>query len=352
MNKTVTANSISEVAATMIVPPTQAQPDGEQEREAVAPTGEEVPVEQQAAEDYGPADEDIGTLEEGGEPEQEAADDATDHEDGTTGQEHFDPIELADDALLSVMVDGEAVEVTLADLKRAYSGEGAISKRLQEATEAKKAVEAERQVVKQELEAGREKLVQAFRAFDAMMFQPRVKKPDAALQQRDPTAYLMQMEAYREDQNSIQARRSQVQQAMQQYEAKQAEDLQKLRTYHAEKLVEALPDLRDPQKGPELSKAIIETAQHYGFQQSEIAAAFDHRIFQMAADAAAYRKLISAQKIAPKQAQAKTRVLAPGTARAQQQTATARQAAASFNRARKTGKVEDVAKTLILNPKR
>lgn len=344
--------SISDVAKSIIQPATPAPQEGGQSNEVVeddqvvAPTG--------ATEDGGAEGRD-GTEDltldgdDQGQDEGEVLEDDTDNEEGADGQENFDTLELADDTVFSVTVDEQEVEVTLADLKKAYSGEGAIAKRLQEATEAKKLVETERQAVKQELDTGREKLVQAFRTFDALMFQPRVSKPDASLQASDPQKYLLQMEAYRQDQATIQARRSQVQSAMQQYEQQQAAEIQQERVKNAQKLVEVLPDLKDPKKGPALSQSIVEAATtHYGFSQAEIAQAYDYRIFQMAADAAAYRKLMAAQAAQKAQIVPKTKVLKPGTANAGKRTAQARGKVQAITRARQTGDVKDVAKTMIL----
>ena len=88
--------------------------------------------------------------------------------------ENFETFQLTDDTLVSVTVDGQDKEVRLADLKRAYSGEGAIEKRLQLATETKKQAENLKVQVEQELNTGRQNLVKAFSAFESLMFQPQV----------------------------------------------------------------------------------------------------------------------------------------------------------------------------------
>lgn len=287
--------------------------------------------------------------------EDEATEDATEDEDADDTEEHPDfpeLTEIGDDTVFSVTVDGEETEVTLADLKKAYSGEGAIAKRLQDATEAKKAVEAERQQIRQELDTGRQKLVQAFKTFDAMMFQPSIAKPDPSLQKTDPQQYLIQMENYREDQSRLQARRSQVQGAMQQYEAQQRQEFEAQKAENSRLLVEALPDLVDPVKGPVLAQSITETAQSYGFSSHEISSAVDYRLFRMAADAAAYRALQSRQQVKPVNETPKTKVLRPGVVKQKQQTAKARQTQATYRKAAQTGSIEDVAATMLQPIKR
>jgi hypothetical protein len=312
--------------------------EGEEQPEATHTDGEELPEE--AASD---------------EVEDSVEEDATDDSEAEEADENSDAYELTDDTVLSVTVDGEQKEVTLADLKRAYSGEGAIEKRLQEATLQRKEVESERQKVQAELQQGRERLVKAFQSFDHLMFQPRVQKPDAQLQQTNPQQYLIQMERYRDDQEQLNQRRGQVQRAMQQYEQTQAQEMHQRRQQEAQKLVEVMPQLQDPVKGQEVRDLILEGAAAYGFTQEEIGQAVDHRLFQMAADAAAYRRLKSGTTAAPKPTQQanKTKVIRPGG----QQAVTAskvrsRQQQAAVQRAKQSGRPEDVAATMLMRKPR
>lgn len=308
----------------------------EEEQPEVAHTdGEELPEE--------PVSEDeVETTEED--------EDATDDSEAEEADENSDAYELTDDTVLEVTVDGEQKEVTLADLKRAYSGEGAIEKRLQEATLQRKEVETERQQVQTELQQGRERLVKAFQSFDHLMFQPRVQKPDVQLQQTNPQQYLIQMERYRDDQEQLNQRRGQVQKAMQQYEQQQAQELNQRRQQEAQKLVEVMPQLQDPVKGQEVRDLILEGAAAYGFSQEEIGQAVDHRLFQMAADAAAYRRLKSGTKAEQKPTQQanKTRVIRPGGQKAVTASkARSRQQQAAVQRAKQSGRPEDVAATML-----
>jgi hypothetical protein len=302
--------------------------------------------EDQLVKDEGTQDPDADLLADG--------DEATDDSEANDNSENSGSFELTDDTLLAVTVDGENREVTLADLKKAYSGEGAIEKRLQEATLQRKAAEAERQKVNLELQEGRERLVKAFRSFDHLMFQPRVNRPDAQLQQTNPQQYLLQMEQYRQDQDQLDQRRQQVGRALEQYEAQQAKDLQKLRHENAQKLVEVMPQLQDPVKGQELKDLILEGASAYGFSQEEIGLAIDYRLFQMAADAAAYRRLKrgTAATAKPPQ-QGTTKVIRPGGQKAViAATVSARRQQAAIQRAQQSGRPEDVAATMLMRKPR
>lgn len=268
--------------------------------------------------------------------------------------ENFESIQLTDDTLIAVTVDGQDKEVTLADLKRAYSGEGAIEKRLQLATETKKQAENLKVQVEQELNTGRQNLVKAFSAFESLMFQPQVSQPDPALRQTNPTQYLIQMEAWREEQAGLQAKRSKVQQAVELFQQQETQKQQQLRVEVAQKLVEAMPALRDPVKGPELQKMMYEGARAYGFNDADISNILDHRMYLALADLAAYARLKAKGQSAPVKPQKSAPVMRPGATKVVAAvTARARQQKAALETARRTGKVDDVAATLLVRkPKR
>lgn len=268
--------------------------------------------------------------------------------------ENFETFQLTDDTLVSVTVDGQDKEVTLADLKRAYSGEGAIEKRLQLATETKKQAENLKVQVEQELNTGRQNLVKAFSAFESLMFQPQVSQPDPALRQTNPTQYLIQMEAWREEQAGLQAKRSKVQQAVTLFQQQEAQKQEQMRVEVAQKLVEAMPALRDPVKGPELQKMMYEGARAYGFSDADISGILDHRMYLALADLAAYARLKAKGQSAPVKPQKSAPVMRPGATKAvASATAYARNQKAALETARKSGKVDDIAATLLVRkPKR
>ena len=268
--------------------------------------------------------------------------------------ENFESIQLTDDTLIAVTVDGQDREVTLADLKRAYSGEGAIEKRLQLATETKKQAENLKVQVEQELNTGRQNLVKAFSAFESLMFQPQVSQPDPALRQTNPTQYLIQLEAWREEQAGLQQKRSKVQQAVELFHRQEAEKINQMKVQVAQNLVEAMPALRDPVKGPELQKMMYEGARAYGFTDADVSEILDHRMYMALADLAAYARLKAKGQSAPVKPQKTATVMRPGATKAvASATAYARNQKAALETARRTGKVDDIAATLLVRkPKR
>lgn len=330
--------SMDDIAASMIV---KADPVQEAEDDTAVDEAEDEIVET-ASED----DASTPEVDDEGEVPTEDANEADD--------ENFESFQLADDTLIAVTVDGEEQEVTLADLKRAFSGEGAIEKRLQIATETKKQAESLKFAVEQELNTGRQNLVKAFSAFENLMFQPQVQQPNVALQQSNPTQYLMQMEHWRADQAELQDKRAKVQQAVALFHQQEAQARDQMKVQAAQRLVEAMPVLRDPVKGPELQKMMVEGARSYGFQDAELAEIVDERMYYVLADAAAYRRLKAkgqANPVIPKKTSA---VMRPGTTKSVATATTiARQQKAALEKARGSGRLEDIAATMLVRkPKR
>jgi hypothetical protein len=331
--------SMDDIAASMLV---QADPVKPQEAvDDIEQDEDNLDADTSVEDEYVPnSDEDDGVAD---------SDDVVDADD-----ENFEAFQLTDDVLVSVTVDGEAKEVTLAELKRTYSGEGAIEKRLQIATETKKQAESLRVQVEQELNSGRQNLVKAFAAFESMMFQPQVRQPDPALQRTNPTQYLLQLESWRAEQGELQAKRQKVQQAVSLYQQQEAQQKEQMRAEAAERLVEAMPVLRDPVKGPEVQKMMLEGAYAYGFTDADLAEVVDERMYLVLSDAAAYRRLKAKGQAAPQQPKKAAPVMRPGATRAvASATASARQQKTLMETARKTGRVDDVAATMLVRkPKR
>jgi hypothetical protein len=324
--------SMDDIAASMIV---SADPEKEEETTADAADDSE---EDQVATSESDADSDAT-----------ATDDADNDDD-----ENFETFQLTDDTLIPVTVDGEGREVTLADLKRAYSGEGAIEKRLQVATETKKQAESLKVQVEQELNSGRQNLVKAFTAFESLMFQSQVPQPNPALQQTNPTQYLIQLENWRAEQGELQEKRSKVQQAVSLFQQQEAEQLNQMKANAAHRLVEAMPVLRDPVKGPEIQRMMVDAARAYQFNDAELSEIVDHRLYLVLADAAAYRQLKAKGQAAPQKQTKATVTMRPGTSKTVAAASSiARNQKAALETARKSGRVEDIAATMLVRkPKR
>lgn len=303
----------------------------------------------------GGADDGDDTLESGD------ADEGLDAEPDELGDD-ADTAMYSDDDLLEVTVDGERQEVSIADLKRRFAGEGAIEKRLQEATELRKAAQAEREAATQEVEQHRAKMLQTVQQLDQFLFMPLVQKPDPALRATRMNEYLMQKEAYDDDQQRIAQLRNVVSVALTQQQQQQVQSRERARAKEAELLLQREPSLSEQEGVAAFQADIAVAVKHYGFTQAQIGAVDSHALFLMARDAGRYLKMTqkgqgSGLPTNRDNANTKrvTRLLKPGTVVQQRpaaQAAKVRKAAEA--RASKTGSVDDVAAMLVAsvtNPK-
>ena len=270
------------------------------------------------------------------------ADDSPDDEgDGGTAR----PLELADDATIAVTVDGESQVATIAELKKRYAGEGAIEKRLQEATELRK-------VAVQQVAQNRDKLVEVLNAVGGILFTPTLSAPDPTLARTDPGAFLEQQTLYQNEVAMLAARKEKLQSALVEADQAVATSKTSMRQDEAAKLRVALPVLNDPVRGPKVQKAILSAAKDiYGFSDVDIAAATDHRIFVVMADAMRYRKLIAKSQARPVSTDPRT-IRPSGGSNKSRESGAIKMDKAKMKRARETGKADDVAATMLVRKPR
>jgi flagellar motor switch/type III secretory pathway protein FliN len=309
-----------------------------------------------AAQQEAPADDDLlgedDTLDlaaeaakEGEQPEEQTTEeDQTEEEpEEQTEEEDVD----IDEIPIEVTVDGETKEVPLKELKANYSGEKAIEKRLQEATEVRQQVYMQGQTLYQALGAVSQKL-QHLDQIIAQTAEPEIDWD--TLRATDPARYLLERDKHQIAQQKRQQLYVQSQQAeyeraelARQYAIEQAKE-------QASNLLKDFPELRDPEKGPKTMKAWVETAAKYGFDFEEVRQVMDSRQLKVLARLAELEtKAAAAPKPVPK---APRPLSKPGSAPAARPMSELKKMQLSaLKRARTSGKVDDVA-ALLLTPRR
>ena len=229
----------------------------------------------------------------GDEPDDEEGED--DEEDGDDDEEgDFEEVAYSDDDVIDVKVDGGWKEVSLRDLKRAYSLAGATEKRLEEATELRNTAQAERETVAQEIQTHRVNMLRTIQQLDGVLFAPLIAEPDPKLRIKDMREYLLQKDAYDEDQKRITTSRNQLAQFMAGENQKLTENRVEFRTAQQKLLAQKMPDLLDPERSAKIQKDILDAAGHYGFSPEQVAEVDHHGLFLMARDAARW---LNMQKI-------------------------------------------------------
>ena len=327
-------------------------------RERNTPTEEELDNEFDEDEEEDEEDEEEDDDNDGGDEEEDDGPDEEESEQEREDEPEFEEFDYDDDDTIEVVVDGETQEVTLRDLKLAYSGEGAIQKRLKEATELRKAAQAEREQGAQEVAMYRQNLARTIQQLDSVLFTPLIDKPDAKLRQKDMNEYLMQQDAYEADQSRIKEGRAQLSAALQQEYQKDQQARFNRRKAEERLLVQAMPELKDDKKAQQVQKDIQTAAKHYGFTAEQVAMADDHRLFLMARDAGRLINMLTSKNKTSRtptggEQQKRRRKLMKGgtsqslTARKVQSKKAAKENAALEDKARKTGSVDDVANMLV-----
>lgn len=167
--------------------------------------------------------------------------------------------------------------------------------------------------------------------------------PDPTLAHTDPFAYVQQKAAYEEKAGELQQLIQAKQQYQEQISNEQRQSQFDMARNEAEALASAMPELKDPAKLQAFHADLVNGLQHYGIKAEEVGQVMDHRLFLMARDATAYRKLMSQKPQAIDKAKGAPPVQMPG------QRQSANEAAARQNRARmeklsQTGSIHDAMK--------
>lgn len=350
MNTTPEPGSIRSVAASLVearpTPPTAPTPNEQglqgADQQADLPTGDD--EDEQGLETSGG---------EGSQPGAEASD---------GGQGAGD-----DEQIFRLKVAGEEREVSLAELIKSYSGEGAIAKRLQEATELRNEIArareialeqergAAREVIQRETEALRtqaQQLAAVYQHYGAAITQPQVQMPDPAMQRTDPIGYLTGVEAYRQDQERVRAQQAHMQEVVQQAEALEAQSREQFAQAEVQRMVQEVPAMANPEYRKAQAQRVFEIAKAVGFTEAEVRQyATDRRVIYLAMLAAQGAETImgvrnggkptATVKPTPPKAQTPTTRAANGTFIKKTQ--------AAVEQARTTGDYRDVAKTLVVS---
>lgn len=296
------------------------------------------------AEDLYEADEDTETLNE------EGVDEEADDQDDA---DRPDVLELSDDDLIEVKIDGQIEYRSLAEAKKALSGDGAYHKRVKEATELRKAAQAEHTQLLERFNDAGEQFAGVVSELEKGLVGAATPKPDASLRQSNPQAYMQQLEQHEADQERVIAAKD----ALNKMVGKQQEILnqkrEEFKKEQAMKLAKAIPALSDAQKAPKMIEGMKATAAKYGFTEQEMAQQADHRYYLMVADLMKFtsaRGKVSNSNVrdVSDQKKKRPRTLRSGaTAAKSRAKASASRQQKATKTARQTGKVKDVAATLL-----
>ena len=324
------ANAVdSLLAAEAPVEETPTQP------EVVAETDDEVEVE---ATEETEDDEDILQADEAEEDETEEAEEA---EEVVEAEE--EPVQT-----YRVRVGDDEVDLTLDELQSGYMRQSDYTRKTQQVAEGRKKAEAELQA----LEAQRQSYAEQLAAVEAALQQsePTQEFWDN-LNAEDPLEYIRQRDAYRDRREAmaqVQAERERVHQ--EQMATLQAQAQERLKQ-EGQKLLQAIPEWRDPDVAQKEKTAVYTYAQrHLGYTADELQAAGDHRAINALRKAYLYDELMKQKPAATKKAKKAPKMVKGGQPTTKRETSAKRKRQQLQNIGKQKGsKAMDAAVDYLLN---
>ena len=228
--------------------------------------------------------------------EGEAPSQAVDSESDGVEEEITEGEEEAEEATptgqtFRVKVDGEEVDVPLDELLKGYSRTADYTRKTQAIAEARKQAEAELALARQE----RQQYAQTLNALDAQLKSLQPPEIDwDRLYQDNPVEWVRQRELQRSRQEQAQWVQAQRAALVQKQQAEEQLNAEKTLEVERSKLVEALPDWRNPEKARAEKAKIVEYATgKLGFSVEEISDVYDARAVLALRKAMLYDELMS-----------------------------------------------------------
>lgn len=313
--------------------------------EPEAPETEEAVEEEVTQPEEDVTDESEADYEDEGEVSEEEDDDSEYESDDSEDEDYEDDESEPDSEepqTYTVKVDGEEVEVTLEDLKRGYSGQQYVQKGMQQAAEARKQAEA----VYADLMRGRQELAEIIeQARQGKLVPPQ--PPSRELLDSDPIEYMSQQAAYSDQMNEYQQKAQKAQHQLQLQAQHEERAKQQYMAVEAQKLVEKMPELSDPDKAGKFKDNLLNGAKKYfGYTPEQVAMVGNHQDLLTLNYAIKYAEMMEGkEQVAQKVKKAKPVVKAG--AKKTRSSRSERQKA--LDKVRKTGSEMD-ALSLLIDP--
>lgn len=235
----------------------------------------------------------------------------------------------------TVKVDGEEMDVSADDLVKSFQLERTAQKRLSEAAEQRKSLEADRTVLEQE----REKYAQGLAQLQAQLSQAGQEPTQEywdKLYEEDPLEFVKQREAQRDREKAMQVLQQEQMQLIQQRVAEEKS-----------KLVERIPEWRDDEVATREKAGLINFAQRVGFTSDELSQVVDSRLVDVLRRAYLYDQLQQEKPVARKKVAKAPKMVKGGKPKTSQDVASEKKRKA-FDRLKKTGS-KDAAVDFLLN---
>src|SRR6185437_5120110 len=214
---------------------------------------------------------------------------------------------------VTVKIDGEARQVPLADVIKSYQLEGHVNNKSIELSNAQKQFETEREAA---VQLYRQQLGQAQtlgQLAQAQLMGEFNQVNWTQLRQTDPVQWTALQLEFQNRSAAINQHLKEVADA-QQAQAQQLQQQQAaLLPKERDKMLERVPEWRDPAKFDADRKSMSAYAKQLGFSDAELASVFDHRYMTVLHDAAQFRALQAANPETLQRVRAAPQMARPGT---------------------------------------
>ncbi len=350
--------SLDDIAATLLA--TTSEEEGNSEESS---TDAEVADTLEVGENAGGDDAEEASEEVPSEGDSEDSEDeeglaaAEEDEESKESDEEVEYLDLEDDLEIEVIVDGQPETRTLKQLRDLASGEGAIDKRLEEASNLQRESHAYATSMLEYLANQQALYENALTDLDDAVFAELIPKPTDDLLDKNPSGYKKHQKAYEQDQERITKARSAIEGKVKELSEARNGRLQQYAQASMARVKEFIPELfdSDPTVANKKFNALKQTAMNYGYTEQEIGAAYDYRMYNLIAAANELEQLKSKSKeetrditnLAQQKVKRVRRLKGGSTTNKTRVKAAAKQREAVTARAKETGKVQDIAATLL-----
>jgi len=273
------------------------------------------------------------------EEEDTEADDDFDYDDEFDDEEQNEVEDVVEQPTsYKVKIDGEEVEVTLDELQSGYSRQQDYTRKTQELAQQRKLIEQQQQELAQ-----RDAIyAQLLPKLEAQLSADLANEPDwNRLYEDDPVGYVREKQLWDERKEKLKATQAENQRLQQEAVAKQQEQLAKFVEYGQQKLLEIIPEWKNPEIAQQEKLAIRDYGINaLGYTAQEMDSIYDYRALLGLRNAWLNNKTVEATKKKPTE-KAPARVARPGAVTKTKSVAPAKRAK---QRLAKTGKTSDAAK--------
>ena len=276
-----------------------------------------------------------------GQPENQAEANESEAESEESEVEQDEDVEEAEEPQrFRVKAAGEEREVTLDELIKSYQLGTDYTKKSQAVAEERKTVEAERHAI-QEAKALRDQYAQRLEMMEQMLKPQDESENLAYLKETDPIGYSVKVAEMVERDKQLNAVRAERERIAQQQEQDRQQHLQHHIAAESQKLVAAVPEFADPEKGDSLRKSIRDFGKSIGFSDQELASVYDSRAVLTLYKAMQYDKLVASKPEITKKVSQAPKVMKAGVS--QPRDSAGDELKKLKARARESGRVADAA---------